>query len=33
MKAIIQTQCPNCWGYQTYEYQAEEQEVCENNQL
>ena len=30
MKIIAQTNCPNCWGYQTYEHQSEEQLNCEN---
>ena len=28
MKIIEQTQCPNCWGYQTYDEQNQEQELC-----
>ena len=27
MKTIAQTQCPNCWGYQTYDEQNQ-QELC-----
>ncbi len=23
-----ETQCPNCWGYQTYDDQNTEQQVC-----
>ncbi len=33
MKTIEQAQCPNCWGYQTYDYQNEEQEFCESNAI
>jgi len=32
MKTIDQTQCPNCWGYQTYENSNLEQGYCTNNQ-
>ena len=28
MKATKNTQCPNCWGYQTYDEQNPEQQVC-----
>ncbi len=28
MRAIEQTQCPNCWGYQTYDEQNPEQQIC-----
>ena len=36
MKATIKnTQCPNCWGYQEYDEQFPEREICtckiENN--
>lgn len=33
MKSIQQTECPNCWGYQTYEYQSEEKDICESNPI
>ena len=29
MKTIENTQCPNCWGYQTYDEQNPEQQLCE----
>ena len=29
MKTIENTQCPNCWGYQTYDEQNQEQQLCE----
>ncbi len=28
MKTIENTQCPNCWGYQTYDEQKPEQQLC-----
>ena len=28
MKTTEQIQCPNCWGYQTYDEQSPEQEFC-----
>ncbi len=31
MKTIEQTQCPNCWGYQTYDEQNPEQQICTCN--
>ena len=32
MKTIQNTDCPNCWGYQTYENNNLEQEFCTNNE-
>lgn len=29
MKTIKNTQCPNCWGYQTYDEQKPEQQLCD----
>lgn len=29
MKTIENKQCPNCWGYQTYDEQNLEQQLCE----
>jgi len=29
MRTIEETQCPNCWGYQTYDEQNQEQQLCE----
>jgi hypothetical protein len=31
MKTIKETQCPNCWGYQTYVLQSEEIINCDTN--
>ncbi len=31
MKTIAQTNCPNCWGYQTYGEQNEDNQVCTRN--
>ena len=28
MKNQENTQCPNCWGYQTYDEQNPEQQLC-----
>lgn len=28
MKTIESAQCPNCWGYQTYDEQNPEQQLC-----
>ncbi len=28
MKTTENYQCPNCWGYQTYDEQNPEQELC-----
>lgn len=28
MKTQEQAQCPNCWGYQTYDEQNTEQQIC-----
>ena len=28
MKTIENEQCPNCWGYQTYDEQNPEQQLC-----
>lgn len=28
MRTVEQTQCPNCWGYQTYGEQNQEQQIC-----
>jgi hypothetical protein len=28
MKTIEQTQCPNCWGYQVYDEEQPDQELC-----
>ncbi len=30
MRSIERTDCPNCWGYQTYENNAIAQDFCEN---
>ena len=30
MRAIEKTDCPNCWGYQTYENNNLEQDLCSN---
>ena len=29
MKTTENKQCPNCWGYQTYDEQTAEQQLCE----
>jgi hypothetical protein len=29
MKTIKNVQCPNCWGYQTYDEQNPNQQLCE----
>ncbi|AUC21750.1 hypothetical protein BTO15_06355 [Polaribacter sejongensis] len=29
MKTIENAQCPNCWGYQTYDEQHQAQQLCE----
>ena len=29
MKTIENAQCPNCWGYQTYDEQNANQQLCE----
>ncbi len=32
MKTKENYQCPNCWGYQTYDEQNPERELCSCNQ-
>lgn len=31
MKTIAETNCPNCWGYQTYDEQNEDNQVYTKN--
>lgn len=32
MKATENNQCPNCWGFQEYDEQNPEQQICECKQ-